>query len=321
MNCVRCNMPLEAGARFCRNCGLPVSLQNNGNAGSVNPSPLAQQVSRNNDAPTIPPMSWQAPDPNATVPSSPSPFLSPTQPVQPNQFPPSGPNWQPAPPQQQAWTPPPSSSSPNYRSQEAVGTMRSGNKARKQAQPKRRRGRGCLISSLVAIVLVVALLVAGRLIVNNLVISQMNQTISDAINNIPAAVSVLPGGTSQTITETQVNNLITNHASASDPVQNVTVHLTSNNMQINFNVYNFSSTITTVPQIQNGKLVATNTTVQGLASLILSSDDITNLINTQINNLQTHIQHTITAVTLENQAIQLTFSSGSTIPGGVPGLP
>lgn len=199
--------------------------------------------------------------------------------------------------------------------------MRSGNKARKQEQPKRRRGRGCLISSLVAIVLVVALLVAGRLIVNNLVISQMNQTISDAINNIPAAVSVLPGGTSQTITETQVNNLITNHASASDPVQNVTIHLTSNNMQINFNVYNFSSTITTVPQIQNGKLVATNTTVQGLASLILSSDDITNLINTQINNLQTHIQHTITAVTLENQAIQLTFSSGSTIPGGVPGLP
>lgn len=199
--------------------------------------------------------------------------------------------------------------------------MRSGNKARKQAQPKRRRGRGCLISSLVAIVLVVALLVAGRLIVNNLVISQMNQTISDAINNIPAAVSVLPGGTSQTITETQVNNLITNHASASDPVQNVTVHLTSNNMQINFNVYGFSSTITTVPQIQNGKLVATNTTVQGLASLILSSDDISNLINTQINNLQTHIQHTITAVTLENQAIQLTFSSGSTIPGGVPGLP
>lgn len=103
-------------------------------------------------------------------------------------------------------------------------------------------------------------------------------------------------------------------------------------MEIDFDVYAFSSSITAVPKIVNGQFVMTNVMVQGIAGLILSPGDITNLMNTQITNLETHIQHTITAVTLQNRSIVLRIApNGSTptlpttppipLPTGLPTLP
>jgi hypothetical protein len=197
--------------------------------------------------------------------------------------------------------------------------MRSGPPNQPQ-QRRKRRGRGLLLGLAVVIVLIVAILIAGRFALNAFAISQINQTLSDAINNIPSEVALLPER-DQTIPESTVNSLITQRSSASSPVQNLTIHFTPNDVEIDFNVFSFPSTITTVPKIVNGKLVATNVTVQGIAGLILSPDDITNIMNTQITNLQTHIQHTITAVTLENHAILLHIKPGTsspTTPGTLP---
>jgi hypothetical protein len=326
MNCIRCNMPLEANARFCRNCGFPVSnpastpdanANANGDPGRANPSPLYQPISSNTDAPTIPPTSWQAP---SNMPRQQQVYLS-GQSEQPAQAAPTlrAQPWQQRQDQQQAWMPASSPPAPVFQpnKQNEVGTMRSG----AAKQPGRRRGGvRRLIGPVIALVLVVALLIVGRFALNAFAINQINQALSGAIDNIPAPVAVLPER-DQTITDSMVNNLITYQSSAASPVQNLTIHFTKNDVQINFNVFAFSSTITTVPKIVNGKLVATNVTVQGIAGLILSPDDITNLMNTQIRNMETHIRHTITAVTLQDGAIVLHIKPSSSTPTTPPTIP
>lgn len=337
MNCVRCNAPLEANARFCRKCGLPVSnpastpdAQANGGAGGkAAPSPLYQPISSSNaDAPTIPPTAWQAP---ASTPRQ-QPLYLPGQPVQgtpvtPGPQSPQSPQWQQ--PGQQTWKATPAQPSPFVQPtrRDDVGTMRSGSASQSQQsqqsqqRPQRkRRGRGLLIGLVIVLVLLLVLIIGGRFALNAYAINQINQELSDAINNIPAAVALLPER-DQTITDGMVNALITQQSSATSPVKNLTIHFTPNNVEIDFNIFAFSSTITTVPKIVNGQLVATNVTVQGIAGLILSPDDITNVMNTQITNMETHIQHTITAVTLENHAILLHIKPGSTSPNKPTTLP
>ena len=144
-------------------------------------------------------------------------------------------------------------------------------------------------------------------------INQINQTFSNAINDIPSVIAILPER-NQTINEDVINALLSHLISASGPVQHITVHFTPNDMEIDFNVYAFSSSITAVPKIVNGQFVMTNVMVQGIAGLILSPGDITNLMNTQITNLETHIQHTITAVTLQNHSIVLRITPNGSIP-------
>src|SRR5689334_8590117 len=137
MNCIRCNMPLEANARFCRNCGQPVSPSSANppsGPGIANPSPLSRPISRNNEAPTIPPTAWQ--------PSTPSP---------------STPSYQQQPLTQRSTLPP-------ITYQPKVGTMQSGTGNQQQPKPKR-RGRGCLVSSLVTLLIVVLLVVGGWFLV------------------------------------------------------------------------------------------------------------------------------------------------------------
>lgn len=328
MNCVHCNNPLEANSRFCRNCGLPVTnptstpeTNANGGSGKASASPLYQPVSSHTDAPTVPPTPWQAPpqtpqqqplylsgQPGQSAPAS----SAPTQQAQ---------QWPQQQNQQQAWRPAPSQPSPFAQSDQRydAGTMRSGSPNQPQKRRKR-RGRGLLIGLAIFIVLIVVLLIGARLVLNAYAISQINQASSDAINKIPSAVAILPDR-DQTIPEGAVNALISLKSSSFSPVQNLAIHFTPNDMEIDFNVFSFSSTITTVPKIVNGKFVVTNTTVQGIAGLILSPDDITNLINNQITNLETHIQHTITAVTLQNQAIVLHFKRSTSIPITPPALP
>lgn len=51
MNCTNCNMPLEPQARFCRNCGAPVSMVSTNNPGA-NPAPPYRNMDMN-DSPTL----------------------------------------------------------------------------------------------------------------------------------------------------------------------------------------------------------------------------------------------------------------------------
>src|SRR5207302_4735311 len=72
MNCTTCNMPLEPNARFCRNCGTPVSVAATNNPGA-NPAPPYRSTDMN-ESPTLlarphirqPPQQQVPPQPQST---------------------------------------------------------------------------------------------------------------------------------------------------------------------------------------------------------------------------------------------------------------
>ncbi len=296
MNCSNCHMPLEENARFCRNCGAPVSQP----VQQQPPKPYSPNQLDN--APTIPTMPWQPQPPQQNIPSQ---YAQPTQGyqggmpsqpgtnLQPTVYQPGtfqqGPPSQPGTFQQQG----PQLQPGTFQQEEVPSQQRTMQNSELQnpaatdvIAPKRRRGRGCLIGFLVTL-LILVVLVAGawflgvRPYLHNIAATQINNVLTNGINQIPSQVSLVPANTSFSVTENTLNNLITLETAPSDPVQNMHVSIAPGGMTINFQVYGFGCTVTGVPAADNGHLVVTNVNIQGLASLIMSSDELTTLLNSK----------------------------------------
>ncbi|HCI81806.1 MAG TPA: hypothetical protein DHW02_19190 [Ktedonobacter sp.] len=279
MNCVRCNMPLETNARFCRNCGLPasVSLEQAQQGTSHIPS---QQT----DAAATQP-SW--------LPSSP-PLQQPTQQWQPTQY-----------AQEQSY---PSSVQASYNQSDTPGTFQPA--PTQPTKPKRRsRLGGCLLGAFgLLVVLIIGLgavwVFVARPYLHNIAVQQINNVMSQAVNQIPPQLSQLPPGP-VVIQQNALNNLITLNTSPSDPVQHTNAQITPNKLVFDFQIYGQNGTITGVPVAQGGKLILTNATVSGLIGLILSPSDITSIFNQHMADAQARLNHQIVSVQLASQQMTL----------------
>lgn len=129
-----------------------------------------------------------------------------------------------------------------------------------------------------------------------------------AVNQIPATQTAqIPPGTTLPVQQIVLNNLLVLNIAPSDPVQNTNMQITSTGVRLDFKLYGQPCTITTVPQAQNGKLVATHVTVAGIVGLVVSPDDITTLLNRHLADAQARLNHPITAVRLMNQEMDLTL--------------
>ncbi len=195
-------------------------------------------------------------------------------------------------------------------------------KATTPARPRRRRGRllgGCLISLVVlALLLGTAWFVGLRPYLHNMASDQLNQVLTKAIDHIPPdAAQVIPSG-SLPVKENVVNNLVVLNSAPSDVVKNMKIHLTTTNVQVTFQAFNFDCSVTGVPAVQNGKLVITQVAVNGIASLIMSPDEVTSLVNARIADAQARLGRSITGVELKDQEMDLILGPG-TGPGGLPG--
>ena len=322
MNCTICNTPLETNARFCPKCGTPTS-----------------QMVRNNAAPSF---ADAHPIEPPTIPPTPSPFhhLSSNQPdqtylphlqqswSQPSSEPPTAPPWSRPSVQQSAsssqqpiqpvqYTPP---QQPQYlsnnRSGSQAGTFASAD------EPPRRRRRGCLPGCLITLVVLLILLVGGwflalRPYLDNMAQSKINDALTSAVDNIPAAVAATPAGP-VSIPEKLLNNLLVLNSSPNDLVKNMQIHITSTQMRLEFQVFGFSCAVTGVPIANNGKLTVTNVTVEGIAALILTSDEITTLANQHLADAVKKINHSISSVQLKDQELDLVLGPQSTT---LPTLP
>src|SRR6266568_5121872 len=281
MNCSQCNMPLETNARFCRSCGLPVATAAP-NKAAANPIPVDSDS-------TVPPTSWQSPPPpqqpwapapqstippqrqsmpmdgGATIPppswgepqSSQQPWTQPPQP------PPAQPWAQPQPAQapQQAWAQPQPLSDQPASPAIPCTTRSKGAKtlSNSEKMSPRRRGRGCLVRSLIVLVVLVLLAIPVwffglRPATHSFVQSHLDQVLADAVNRIPTELSVLPAG-NLPVKQSVLNNLIVLNSSPSDPVQQLQITITSTQMRADFQVYGFACDAIGIPQIVNGKLV------------------------------------------------------------------
>lgn len=316
MNCANCHMPLEQNARFCRNCGAPVSQTD-----QTQLSPMPYQPDRSENAPTIPPTPWQ------TMQQTQQQAQQTQQPLRLSQQ-----NAQnPAQPQQTQYQGP-TQNVPNYQSgqynppsqpgmAQQPGTFQAANELQGPTNTadtprKKRRGHGCLVSFLVTVLVIVLLLVGAWFVVlrpylHNLATTQISNTLDNGISQIPAQVALAPPSVFA-VQENTLNNLIVLETAPSDPVQHMQMQITPTGVTINFQVYGISNTVTGIPAAQNGHLVVTNVNVQGPASLIMSSGELTTLLDQKLAEAQTKLDHPITAVQLKNQEIDLTLGNPGT---------
>ncbi len=129
---------------------------------------------------------------------------------------------------------------------------------------------------------------------------------TNAVNQIPAVGVPVPPGTTLPISEGTINTVFAANVADSDSVQSPNMQITSNQVLLDFKLYGQDCTITTIPQMQNGKLVATNVAVSGIISLILSPKDVTSLLNSHIEDAQARINHRVTNIHLVDQEIDVT---------------
>ncbi|GAC1643820.1 MAG: hypothetical protein NVS4B12_08430 [Ktedonobacteraceae bacterium] len=303
MNCVRCNVPLEANARFCRNCGLPVAVSQ---AQEVRPS-LPEQATEN-ILPVVIPQDQQ----KLHLLSTP-PYLQ-QQNYQQQQVLSQTPS---TPQSVQSSLPALPSPVAHAQGQSPVDYYqpRNGHRGTKMPpaavnvpQPRSRIGcvLGCL-SALVVLVLVViaAWIFALRPYIHDTATTQMDNAMTSAVNQIPAAGVFVPPGTTLPIQEGVVNSLLGNSIASSDAVQNTNMQIATSGILLNFKLYGQDCTISAVPQVQNGKLIAKNVTVSGVISFVMSSKDVTALLNKHLEDAQARINHNITDVRLLDHEIDL----------------
>ncbi len=186
-------------------------------------------------------------------------------------------------------------------------------------QPRRRRG-GCLTTSLVTLIVVALLLTAGwffglRPYFHAMAQNQIDQAFTDAVQHIPPQVSQAPGGPFP-LTEDLFNNLIQINMPPNSIVKQVVAHITTSNIDIEFQVYGMQCAVTGIPQVVNKQLVATNVQVDGILGLIMSNDEMTAILNKHLADAQVKLNHPILDVHLENQKMILTLgpANGSTLP-------
>lgn len=277
MNCSRCNLPLESEARFCRNCGLPVSpvssQSNRGNIEQVNKQGIEGDQ-------TVLPSSWE---------------LQQSRPVQ-SHYPPK--TYQP--------TVAVSSNPGNVRGPLVQAVSPS--------HPTRRKNRLVqVLLILLGVLLVLALLFAGgwffllRPYLHGVAQNEVDTVFSNATNLInPLAVSVVAATHAPVvITENDANNFIGANSSQSGPIQQSHLSITPQGLRMDFQAYGLTSTITGVPRIVNGQIVMTDVAIQGPASLIMSPDELTSEVNADLQQVSAAMQRPITRLTLKDQEIDI----------------
>jgi len=278
MNCTRCNTPLESEARFCRNCGFPVSdvvsQPASGNAGQVNQQGIG-------DSPTVLPPPWQV--------QQSAPMQAPYAP--------------------QTYQPTVAVSS-------KAGSMPStGAKPIPAAFPTRRRKNRLMqvLLILIAALLILLLALAGgwlfilRPYGHGVAKNEVDGVFMSATNLInPLAVAIVAASHKPVIiTETDANNFIALNSSQSDPIQQIHMSITPAGLQLEFQTYGLTSTITGVPRVVNGQIVMTDVTVQGVASAIMSPDELTNEVNADLQQVSAALNRPITGIVLKNQEMEV----------------
>jgi hypothetical protein len=171
---------------------------------------------------------------------------------------------------------------------------------------RRRKNRfmQILLISLAALLIIILLLVAGWFVVLRPYLHGVAQNeIDGAFSNAIAQINPIQGliviasGQPVVITESSANSFIASNTSG--PIQQMHMTITPAGLKIEFQTYGFTSTITAVPQAVNGQLVMTNVTVQGIASLIMSPDELTTTVNAHLQAISAALQSPISGVILK----------------------
>ena len=169
----------------------------------------------------------------------------------------------------------------------------------------------CFVWTLVTLVLLLIGLTIGWFLVirpsiHNIAQRELNAALDRAEESIHPPSLFLPGIIvpiqEHTITEMFVLNL-----APSNPTKNPVTHITPSNVRLDFQLYGFPCAISAVPRVDNGHLVVSDVNIEGIISLIMSSDEMTTLLDTHLIHAQELLQHSVTNVQLKDHEMDLTF--------------
>jgi len=163
---------------------------------------------------------------------------------------------------------------------------------------------------------------ALRPFLHSLAQAQIDQALTTAVNQMPAAATQLPPGMVR-VQENAINNLIVLNSSPTDPVQHTQVSITPNLVRLDFQVYGLPCAVTGVPQVagspDNGRLVVSSVTIEGIIALIMSPDEVTSLVDRHLADAQVRFEHPIIQVSLADHELNLLV--GPPLSPGVPVSP
>jgi hypothetical protein len=195
------------------------------------------------------------------------------------------------------------------------GTLRSQGVGRPSPVVRMQRRKSSLVRVLVgyglmALVFIAAWLGGLRPYLHELAQKQIDGVLSNAVNQIDLMpVSTVPHDPiSLPVTEMVINNLIVLYTAPSDPVQHMHVQIAPAGLHVDFLLYGFACEISAMLAISNGQLIFAHVTVEGIVSLIMSSDELTSIVNTHLREAGAKLHRNVVGVILKNHELDLTLS-------------
>lgn len=174
-------------------------------------------------------------------------------------------------------------------------------------RPRRSLSRALLHYASMLLILGAAWFVGLRPYLHELAQNQIDGIFSNVVNQLDLAQ--IPGTSfgplSIPVTERTINNLFVLYASPSDPVQHLHMQITPGGLRVDFQVYGFACDVTAIPIASKGQLVATNVTVEGIVSLIMSPDEMTSILNAHLRDARAKLHRNILGVILKDHEMDI----------------
>jgi hypothetical protein len=193
---------------------------------------------------------------------------------------------------------------------------------------KKRRGRpgpgGCILL-LIAVLVLLSGTLAGvwffalQPYVHNMVIDKLDTAMGQAVDQIPPlSQSPLPfplpapqqDKQLPPITETLLNNVMKLSLSPSEPVKDPSFHITEQNVRMEFNVqpdflpFGIPCAISFVPTVDDqGNVIVSHVNIEGMANLIVTSNDITPILNRHLKDAMTKLNNPVSSIQLQQGTI------------------
>lgn len=175
------------------------------------------------------------------------------------------------------------------------------------------------MTSVISVVVLIGILVGAwflgvRPYLHNLAQDQLDQALSVPENQILLSMLAVPPGVPlpdplKVIhgTETSMNSYLSDHGS--DQVQNLHMTITSAGMSLSFTAYGQNCVISAQPYLDGqGQIQVKNVQVQGVLGLIMSNDELTSALNSNLQNFSTQMTHKVTKITLLDHEIDVQLS-------------
>lgn len=177
------------------------------------------------------------------------------------------------------------------------------------------RRRSSLTRVLGSYILLMLVLGAGwfaglRPYLHRLAQDQIDGVLSNVVDQIDLTpLSKIPAGPATLlVTETTINNLFVLYTAPSAPVQHMHMQITPGGVRVDFQVYGFAGDITGVPVVSNGQLMVGQVTVEGIVSLIMSSDEMASILKTHLRDARAKLHRNVVGVILKDHEMDIMLS-------------